>query len=169
MKNQTSTIAMQQSLNTRGKEVTDRLRRMVQAVYADMSKFAEEHMDTVMIQKGINPDSTLLGKTHVITTTDESLTKIHFSGSVGFYDSVKFEHWFFADLGRRPGGLPPRLEIQDWMAKRGIDPSYEWYIRNKIAKKGVKGKKFIGTYKTQTRIALIGKWDAAMKRFKKEL
>lgn len=45
----------------------------------------------------------------------------------------------YADLGRKPGRMPPHDVIAAWVARQGMPPSAVFPIRRAIGRRGVKG------------------------------
>jgi hypothetical protein len=77
-------------------------------------------------------------------------------GAMGFVWN-EAGHAYWAEHGRRPGGMPPRIAIENWMKARGIPLEASYPIRRAIAVSGtIKRKGYEGFEIMQQTVDLAG-------------
>lgn len=161
-------FAVPKDLDKKGKDVSNKLRIVLQDVYDRSSEKAVEIMKKEMYRKEIPTDSKLHDSPVMQQLKGGSVSDIHFTGEMVFKD-IAFEHWYFANYGRSPGKRPPIAPIARWMNKRGIDSKWLYWIRTKIANEGTKSRKFIEAARGQIRLSTESIWRSAILKFEKEI
>ena len=57
---------------------------------------------------------------------------------------------YFGNYGRRPGRMPPKGKLLDWMSRHDIAVGAEFPIRRKIGREGTEGRHFLPDLKKET-------------------
>jgi hypothetical protein len=77
-------------------------------------------------------------------------------GAIGFVWNTS-DHAYFAEHGRRAGGMPPRDAIENWMESKGIPLELSFPIRRAIAQSGtIKRKGYQGFEVMQRTVEMVG-------------
>lgn len=76
---------------------------------------------------------------------------------------------YFGNYGRRPGRMPPKDVLLDWMKRHDIEAGAEFPIRRKIGREGTEGHHFLPDFKKEIDAANKMILDSIFKSIKTKL